>query len=112
MKYVNLRDVKKTKRFVYEKRIPFDLEIGKFQVVYFEYDKPIKAHHHKITKEIFLILSGKGVIGINDNLYNAKYDDCFLIEPGDSHSIIATSTELVIAIFKPIEAKDDIYWDE
>ena len=112
MKYVNLENIESTKRFVYQKRVPFDLGDAKFQIVLFEHNKPIRPHHHKLTTEVFLIRNGVGVITVNGDMYVAGHNDMFLIEPGDSHSIISTQDYgLTIAIFKPIEHKNDIYWD-
>ena len=110
MKQRDLNKEQFIKRFTYKKAIPFELPNDtKFQVIQFEPNKIVPNHWHKKTLEIYLVLEGAGTLYINDAPYPLRTNLIYLIEPGNVHRIHSL-TPLKIAIFKPLEVKDDIYW--
>jgi len=112
MKEATLNTSEWQPRFTYSKIIPFAMPAGtQFQVIRFDRDDSVKPHHHIITEEVYYVLDGEGVLYINGVTYALKKDSMFYIEPYDSHAIDAKQG-LIIIIFKPIEASDDIYWEE
>ena len=107
MQTVNLNSAKWKPRFTYTKVVPFELPC-KFQVVKFNAGKSIGNHYHLKTTEIYVVIDGVGTLFINDEPHHLKKNYIYLIEPKDTHRIIA-KTKLLIAIFKPHEASNDIY---
>jgi len=112
MKTIDLSKSKWVKRFTYKKVVLFKKwvpENTRFQVVKFARNTSIKPHYHLKTVEIYIVLSGKGDLGINGLWYPLNKNRMYLIEPNDIHEIV-TKTGIKIAIFKPFEAKGDILW--
>ncbi|MDI3480408.1 MAG: hypothetical protein PWQ97_63 [Tepidanaerobacteraceae bacterium] len=58
----------------------------------------VPLHSHE-QEEVYLILSGKGVICINDEEQNVKRGDYIYISPGFNHVLNNTSNENMIMIF-------------
>ena len=96
-------------RFTYKKIVPFDLGDAVFQVVAFGKGDDIGDHYHALTTEVFMVVDGGGCITINGTPHYVSSGDMFLIEPYDAHAI-STRNKLVIAIFKPKEYPEDIWW--
>lgn len=78
---------------------PFEIHYSKVDVC------PKSAHKHNFF-ELVYIASGTGVQCINNNHYNYKPGNLFLITPDDCHSFeISTTTELVFIRFNDIYVK-------
>ncbi len=73
----------------------------------------VKAHYHKIMKEIFYVLSGNAVFYIGDDKREHKAGDVLITEPEDIHGVINDSDgDFLMLVFKINPAENDIYWVE
>ncbi len=84
---------------------------AKYQIVSFPKNASVAPHFHAIVREVFLVESGEGKITINEQPYDAKKGDIFLIQPKDSHALHNLGKEpFVLHIFKWDEDPNDITW--
>ncbi len=51
----------------------------------------VKPHYHKSHTEYVQIISGKGVMKLNDQTFKVKKGDALYIKPGSIHSVLTTS---------------------
>ena len=97
-------------RFTYTKMVPFDLGQAVFQVVRFKPGDSISYHYHRWTLEVYMVTDGTGTLFIDGEDHAMRPGSMFLIEPLDAHAIVAGKNGIDIAIFKPCEYPDDIFW--
>ena len=48
------------------------------------------GHTHKGQEEVYMIVSGKGEMEIDDKKFNVREGDCVLIEDGEFHKVYNT----------------------
>ncbi len=58
-----------------------------------------QAHFHENVTEIFYFL-GKGIININEKLYEVNSGDLVIVEPNEAHWVKSGETSLQIVVFK------------
>jgi len=68
-------------------------------------------HFHKKTEEIYFILSGCGVMFLNEKSFEVKEGDSILIKPGEKHCIENTEkTDLkILCCCSPAYQHEDTY---
>ncbi|WP_340818437.1 cupin domain-containing protein [Methanolobus sp. WCC4] len=66
-------------------------------------------HRHDITEEIYHILSGSGLLTLDDEYIEVKEGDSICIHPGMSHNIRNTGTEelRILCCCSPAYSHDD-----
>lgn len=77
--------------------------------------KKLKAHFHKNRDEVYIILSGKGVMRLNNSFFEVKAKDVIFIPKKTVHSIKSKDDEKLIFIFisaPPFDPEKDRFFVE
>jgi mannose-6-phosphate isomerase-like protein (cupin superfamily) len=80
---------------------------------YLESGKFAKPHFHKVSEEIYYILSGRGQIRFGTTLFDIKTGDAIIVPVEMIHALINTDQEKplkVLAIETPAYSDDDIFF--
>lgn len=67
----------------------------------------VSEHYHRVQTEVFVIVEGRGKIGIGDEVFQVSCGDVLLCEPGKVHF---AEGEMKILVFKYNYAQNDSYW--
>jgi mannose-6-phosphate isomerase-like protein (cupin superfamily) len=69
-------------------------------------------HHHKLSEEIYFILSGTGLMEVDGESREVGPGDAVLIPPGEWHSISAVAGELrFLCCCAPRYTHEDTYFE-
>jgi mannose-6-phosphate isomerase-like protein (cupin superfamily) len=106
MKVVNIKDIEVTKAF-YNPKIKKQIilssgELGNivsFAQAVIPPGEVSKAHSHQNMGEVFLVLSGTGIIIINDVKFELKKNLCAVVEPNEVHEIENTGEDDLSIIY-------------
>lgn len=102
----------------YRKKILFDendLDSAgvRIQIVEIEGNTKVDPHHHKSQTEVYNIQSGKAVMGIGEDEYNAQEGDTLICKPEQTHYVKNNNSEIFrILVIKTNYEKEDSYWEE
>lgn len=72
-------------------------------------DGKIGEHYHKIQTEVFVIVRGSGVMGIDNRIFEVGCGDVLLCKPGSIHF---AEGKMEILVFKYNYAENDTVWLE
>jgi len=70
-------------------------------------DGRVGEHYHKIQTEVFVIVKGSGVIGINNRIFEVECGDVLLCKPRNIHF---AEGKMEILVFKYDYAENDTVW--
>ncbi len=71
-----------------------------------------KCHYHKISDELYCVVSGAIELCVDGVNYTLQTGDCALIEPSEKHFVIGKSEKSeVIVLCTPAWDKDDSFYD-
>ncbi|MCU0680169.1 MAG: cupin domain-containing protein [Planctomycetes bacterium] len=62
---------------------PFSVSVANFDVSF----TGEKAHYHKVNQKVFITISGKGILNVNNNKIELVEEQMIQIEPGEIHFI-------------------------
>jgi len=113
----NLSDIKWEDRFEHQKSIifnedDFNSKGTKLQVIKIKPGGKIKPHFHKVRTEVFYVLSGKGMIKLDEKDLDCSTNDYLLCQPNTVHAFTNTSdVDFIVAVFRTNDPGDsDMLW--
>lgn len=121
MKYKSSEEGKVVQRQTHSKKILLGLDDFKekghlLQIVTIPpRDLSIKErfHYHNVQTEVYYVLEGVAEVFLNEEKFDAKPGDAFILEPGEKHHIMNRSEQdFKIAVFKinlPEDSDDTVY---
>jgi mannose-6-phosphate isomerase-like protein (cupin superfamily) len=62
------------------------------------------GHRHADMYEIFFVAAGEGEIWINDTVYPLKPGICVTVEPGETHEVHNSSSDVLTLLYFGIQA--------
>lgn len=117
MKLINPEDKERKENPGYSKKVLLDEnDLGNpwsfVQQIKIKAWEIAKSHHHKIQTEIFILMNENGYWIVNDKEIHPKAWEVLVIEPNDSHTVIASKTnDYIYRALKIKYDQDDLYRD-
>lgn len=76
-----------------------------FAQAVFEPGQATTAHAHADMYEVFFVVSGSGVIRVNDKQFALQVGSCVVAEPGEQHQLINTGLQQLLVLYFGVETK-------